>query len=74
MLQAHRAGEAWECVTEHTTVSHRSQAWDETVCNRAHYCVPQVRKAQLLKLLQEEHRQHEAELHSMGLAFHRDRI
>lgn len=34
----------------------------------------QVRRAQLQKLLGEEHRQFEEELHSMGLAFHTNRL
>lgn len=34
----------------------------------------QVRRAQLRQLLQKEHETFEAELHSMGLAFHINRI
>ena len=51
-----------------------NKATAEVVLKKVYQCVLQVRKAQLLKLLQEEHQQYEAELQGMGLAFHRDRI
>ena len=44
------------------------------VYHNYHHCPLQVRRHQLRQLLESEYQQQEAELHNMGLTFHKDRL